>query len=1214
MALKRDEVIGELILAEAISEALVVEAEELIRTNLEAGQQALAGTEWVLDQASRSLAARSYPEGQELFRIELPGPMINIENLEPSGSQITLFQPETCKKAEHINWSPIREIRLIKSDKGLFVTGDFLSQSNLPLTDRYITYAKPRSASESGPLDLFFGRQHQWLAVVDRGAGTVFVIDIEAKALHKSFSLRAAGSARAIMLALDEANKQFYVADGTSSLGVWNFEGEQLRKLSPGAGLLGNVLLTADGQNLYVMATKPNPGLKVIGLDGNLKKDIPIKGDLYSVDSDAPTDLMALTPDGVHVLFMTYLNDPEPFTPVITVVDAERQKTTQRFSIKDGTRPSLLTFMGINPLADKNQTLVDLLLSLENITPEQLHNARIAVREKAAAAQAQEIAAAPVVDLDQRAFEEAQREKEEEAETETSEDGQPQETFKPEKAPQMNISPVADELIVDHCWRVIYTESRGEIDIKGEGYAEQLQRVQAAATRARNELEWHTGAIIRLKDFLNGKSFEVVILREQMETMLHKHERDSLVKSGMPTVPSNCPNCSKPLFGSYICTYCGYEIERPEELLKRGLVSIASITPLENLVEGHFLLIDIEGKRLLEIDTNRSIVWSMGKDILMEGSLDLHFPRDVVRMANRNTLITDYSLNRVVEITPSGRVYWEYNGRKTAEHALSNPVRATANGLQHVLIVDQGRHRVLEVNKESDFLMMYGKTDEPGIKDGQLNMPSDIQRLFNGNLLITDTGNHRIIELEDANIVWQYGNPDNLDSGGYGSDPGLLSYPQSALRLANGNTLIVDAGNMRLIEVTDEGDIIWEHHTNEGPEEHQMDSPFRAAKTTTGLVMVLSETSVMEIDPNEKKVVWACQLSEFERAKMILKAETQAKRFMKHGVRNPYMKTKEEDGPSEEAQSRLQELIAKRLATSRSTAHTHKAHVTTFSKQPLEPLDFFLVDRSRNRLLKIDREGQLHWRYGEKEGESLNKPHACVRTPEGRALVTDTDGHRILEIDPKSSAVTWSFGQQGKPLNGRQGLNRPRSALMLANGNLLVTDQNNRRVFELTRQGEIPWSYDGLVGPYHADRLANGNTLVVDWSAHFVSEITPDNEVVWSFGERKVSGSDGSHLSYPEHATRLPDGNTLITDTRNDRVIEVNPEGQLIWSLSGHGDVKFGSPTYARRLKDGHTLVIHSSNRQMLEVDSQFKLYWKFMLPFERPAVKAPTSTEAGNP
>jgi hypothetical protein len=325
---------------------------------------------------------------------------------------------------------------------------------------------------------------------------------------------------------------------------------------------------------------------------------------------------------------------------------------------------------------------------------------------------------------------------------------------------------------------------------------------------------------------------------------------------------------------------------------------------------------------------------------------------------------------------------------------------------------------------------------------------------------------------------------------------------------------------------------------------------------------------------------------------------------MKHGVSNPYLKVKEETA-ADQANARMQEMIAKRMASGRSAAHANRAHVTTFSQLPLQPLDVYLVDRGRGRVLKIERDGQMPWRYGEESSETLLKPNSCSRTREGRLLICDTDAHRVIEVDPKGNVLTWSFGRQGVPAAGKEGLNRPRSAQALANGNLLIADQNNQRVVEITRSGEPVWSYEGverLTSPYHAERLDNGHTLIADWGAHVLLEVTPGGEVVWQFGDRKVSGNDATHLSFPEYVHRLANGNTLVADTRNDRVLEISPDGQVTWELDGKGEIKFTSPTCVYRLKDNHTVVIHSQNRQLLEVDKYLKLYWKFMLPFEKTA------------
>ncbi len=65
-------------------------------------------------------------------------------------------------------------------------------------------------------------------------------------------------------------------------------------------------------------------------------------------------------------------------------------------------------------------------------------------------------------------------------------------------------------------------------------------------------------------------------------------------------------------------------------------------------------------------------------------------------------------------------------------------------------------------------------------------------RLPNGNTLITDSNNNRIIEVDPTdNIVWQYAT--NLQRG---SNPAPL--PARAVRLRNGHTLISDQFNNRM--------------------------------------------------------------------------------------------------------------------------------------------------------------------------------------------------------------------------------------------------------------------------------------------------------------------------------------------------------------------------------------------------------------------------------
>jgi len=84
-------------------------------------------------------------------------------------------------------------------------------------------------------------------------------------------------------------------------------------------------------------------------------------------------------------------------------------------------------------------------------------------------------------------------------------------------------------------------------------------------------------------------------------------------------------------------------------------------------------------------------------------------------------------------------------------------------------------------------------------RNGIVEFPCDVERLPNGNTLITDAGDEagngsEVIEVTpEKEIVWRYAEN--------------LRFAHSAKRLASGNTLIADTTNDRVIEVTPDGEI-----------------------------------------------------------------------------------------------------------------------------------------------------------------------------------------------------------------------------------------------------------------------------------------------------------------------------------------------------------------------------------------------------------------------
>ena len=113
--------------------------------------------------------------------------------------------------------------------------------------------------------------------------------------------------------------------------------------------------------------------------------------------------------------------------------------------------------------------------------------------------------------------------------------------------------------------------------------------------------------------------------------------------------------------------------------------------------------------------------------------------------------------------------------------------------------------------------------------EGKLDWPHYPTLLPGGNVLVYDNGRHRgfsrVIEIDPTSdkIVWEY--------RGTETEPFFSPEKGSAQRLENGNTLIADSENGRIIEVTSEGEIVWEF-LNPSMRDGHRETIYRAVKVT----------------------------------------------------------------------------------------------------------------------------------------------------------------------------------------------------------------------------------------------------------------------------------------------------------------------------------------------------------------------------------------------
>ncbi|MCG3177725.1 MAG: hypothetical protein BIFFINMI_00044 [Phycisphaerae bacterium] len=269
-------------------------------------------------------------------------------------------------------------------------------------------------------------------------------------------------------------------------------------------------------------------------------------------------------------------------------------------------------------------------------------------------------------------------------------------------------------------------------------------------------------------------------------------------------------------------------------------------------------------------------------------------------------------------------------------------------------------------------------------RDGIVEFPCDVERLANGNTLITDAGDEagdgsEVVEVDPSGrIVWRYGQG--------------LRFAHSAKRLGNGNTLIADTTNDRVIEVSADGQVVF------------------STDDWGGGTGRLSDGSHLHY-PNKARLL--------------------------------------DDGT------------------------------------------LLITDRNNDRAVQAARDGRVVWQYAGR----VKHPHNAQFTAAGHLLIADSDGHRAVEVS-RDGRELWAYGDGSTNV-----LNWPRDADRLPSGNTLIVDSKHARVVEVTPDGRVAWEYvaDHWANFYDADRLPNGNTLMASQQHQAVLEVDPAGRVVWQF-------------------------------------------------------------------------------------------------------------------
>ena len=214
----------------------------------------------------------------------------------------------------------------------------------------------------------------------------------------------------------------------------------------------------------------------------------------------------------------------------------------------------------------------------------------------------------------------------------------------------------------------------------------------------------------------------------------------------------------------------------------------------------------------------------------------------------------------------------------------------------------------------------------------------------------------------------------------------------------------------------------------------------------------------------------------------------------------------------------------------------------------------------------------------------------------GNLLVTDQFNNRVVEISQESKSIVWSFG------SGNPSLCNP------GPGAIIGTNDAERLVDDLTVM--VGTGIPAGASPDMLNGCVDNRVIVVD----------ERGQIVWQYGQAGVTGSGPNELNVPVFVVQTPNHDFMIVDQGNNRVIEVNSAKEVVWSYgptSGPGALN--NPNSAELLQNGHILIADENNNRVIEITRAGNIVWEYSqgLQFAAFASRLPNGntliTDSGN-
>lgn len=291
-----------------------------------------------------------------------------------------------------------------------------------------------------------------------------------------------------------------------------------------------------------------------------------------------------------------------------------------------------------------------------------------------------------------------------------------------------------------------------------------------------------------------------------------------------------------------------------------------------------------------------------------------------------------------------------------------------------LLIADRGNDRILLVDNQNQVVWSYPSV-YASPPPGGFYFPDDAFFTKNGTQIISNQEENQtvvMIGFPSGQLLWSYGHPRSP-----GSSPGYLHTPDDAYLLKNGQIVVADAGNCRVVVLNQNNTVASQIGTT-GSCVHNPPTSLGSPNGDTPLAdgnFLISEINgswVSEYTP-QGHLVWTVKLPV--------------------------------GYPSD--------------------------------PQQLGPDLYLLSDYSHpGGFIEFTRQGQVTYRYQPPAGQGeMNKPSLTEVLPSGVFMTNDDYRDRMVAVDPTTQALVWQYGVTDTPGTGPDFLNTPDGFdLLMPNG------------------------------------------------------------------------------------------------------------------------------------------------------------------------------------